>query len=218
MFLAICIRAILPPSIELMNISRVAQAVIKSAGAVALAASVGSTQAATFDFYYGNNVIATMTTSGSTTFVLEFVDAPAGPDTAFINDILMLNTGNATLANSTYTNVGLEDGTPAYNAAGFESGPWNWKVSFPTSNSPASNRFHEGESTEWKIENTQVSQWDFGQLHINAFLNGDSIKLAGCERGDESCTPEVTPVPEPGTLALLSLGVIGLRVLRRRRV
>jgi hypothetical protein len=198
-----------------MNISKVAQAVIKSAGAVALAASVGSTQAAVFDFYYGNSVVATMSTSGSTTFTLEFVYAPAGAGTSFINDILMLNTGNATLANSTFTNVGPEQGTAAYNAAGFEGGLWNWKVSFPMSNAPGTNRFLEGESTIWKIESTQISQWDFGSLHINAFLNGDSIKLDACERGDTSCTPTV---PEPGTLALLGLGLIGLAVHRRRRV
>ena len=196
-----------------MNLSKVAQAVIKSAGAVALAVSVGSTQAAVFDFYYGNNVVATMSTSGSTTFSLNFVYAPASPNTAFINDVLMLNTGNATLANSTFTNVGPELGTPAYNAAGFEGGPWNWKVSFPLSNSPGTNRFLEGDQTTWKIETTQVSQWDFGSLHINAFLNGNSIKLDGCERG-VSCTPTV---PEPGTLALLGIGLIGLAVHRRRR-
>jgi PEP-CTERM motif len=180
---------------------------------VALAVSVGSAQAAVFDFYYGNNVVATMSTSGSTTFNLNFVYAPASPNTAFINDVLMLNTGNATLANSTFTNVGPELGTAAYNASGFEGGPWNWKVSFPTSNGPGSNRFLEGELTTWKIETTTLSQWDFGSLHINAFLNGNSIKLDGCERG-VSCTPTV---PEPGTLALLGIGLIGLAVHRRRR-
>ena len=41
---------------------------------------------------------------------------------------------SATLANSTFTNLpgSSEVGKASYKAAGYEGGPWNWKISFPT--------------------------------------------------------------------------------------
>gem|GEM_PF-2334745 len=180
-----------------------------------LAAPIGSANAVAYNFYSGSDLVMTLTTSGTTTFQLNFLYAPAGAGTAFVNDVLMQNTGGATLGNSTFTNVGPEAGIASYNAGGYEGGPWNWKISFPTSNSPGTNRFLEGESTIWKIESTALSNWAFGQIHINAFLNGESIKLDACLDGTPGCNPP--QVPEPAALALLGLGLAGLGFARRRK-
>jgi hypothetical protein len=199
-----------------MKRSKIAELVVRLAATAAMIAPVGSAHAVAYNYYYGSDLVATMTTSANTTFQLDFIYAPAAPGAAFINDILLLNTGNATLGNSTFTNVGPEQGAASYNSAGFEGGPWNWRISFPTAGNAGSNRFIEGESSSWSITSTSMGDWDLSRLHINAFLNGDSVKLIGCEVGDTSCSPP-SEVPEPGMLALLGLGLAGLGFARRRK-
>ena len=148
-----------------------------------LTAPIGSANAVAYNFYSGSDLVMTLSTSGTTTFVLNFVYAPEGAGTSFVNNVLLQNTGGATLANSTFTSLGTQVGTASYKAGGYESGPWNWKISFPTAGSPGTNRFLEGESASWKIESTVLSDWAFGQTHINAFLDGKSIKLDACLDG-----------------------------------
>ena len=175
---------------------------------VASVAPLGSASAATFNFFYNTDLVATISTSGGTVFDMDFVYAPGG-SASFINDVFLYHP-TATLANSTFTNLGPE-------AASASFGPPNnggWIISFPTGNND--NRFIVGESTGWSIVTSDASGWDFGRLHINAFLNGNSIKLDACLDGDPNCTPERDPLPEPGTLALLGLGLIGLGASRRR--
>ena len=180
-----------------------------------LTAPIGSANTVAYNFYSGSDLVMTLTTSGATTFELNFVYSPEGAGTAFVNNILLQNTGGATLANSTFTNLGSEVGTASYKAGGYEGGPWNWKISFPTAGSPVTNRFVVGESHTWEIVSTKLSDWEFGQTHINAFLDGQSVKLDACPDGDPNCNP--TQVPEPGTLAILGLGLAGLGFARRRK-
>lgn len=180
-----------------------------------LSAPIGSANAVVYNFYSGSDLVMTLSTSGTTTFVLDFVYSPEGAGTAFVNNVLLQNSGGATLANSTFTNMGSEVGKASYRAGGYEGGPWNWKISFPTAGSPGTNRFVVGESHTWKIESTVLSDWAFGQTHINAFLDGQSVKLDACLDGDPNCNP--AEVPEPGTLALLGIGLVGLGVSRRRK-
>lgn len=199
-----------------MKRAMIAESVVRLAATAALIAPTGAAHAVAYNYYYGSDLVATITASADTTFQLDFIYAPAAPGTAFINDILLLNTGNATPANSVFTNLGLEQGTASYNSSGFEGGPWNWKLSFPTAGNPGSNRFLEGESSSWSITSTSIGEWDLSRLHINAFLNGGSVKLTGCEVGDTTCSPP-SEVPEPGMLVLLGLGLAGLGFTRRRK-
>lgn len=187
-----------------MTISTFKKAVAAAALAIGFA---GAADADIIDFSYGGNTVATLTTSGGTSFVLDFISAPDGGD-AFINDLFLVGPGGTfsaaagqdTFAVASYDSTGLGDGNA-----------FNWMLDFPQANNAS--RFTVGESFAWSIGGTDPDSWDTSLLHINAFLNGNSIKLDGCVRGTDRCTP----VPEPATLALLGIGLVGAGIARRRR-
>ncbi len=196
-----------------MKRTQLAKLLAKSAAAAAVACSMASAQAAIIDFRFGADVVATMTTSGSTDFLLNFTYAPATAGVAFINDLLL--TGPTT---GTFSHLSGEMGTACKTSSpgcAAEGTGATWKISWPTSGGPSSNRFLEGESSSFRIAPSDLTAWDFSRLHINAFLDGQSIKLTGCTRGDPACEPN--KIPEPGTLALLGLGLVGLAAASRRR-
>lgn len=185
---------------------------LKAAVAAALVAGAGAANALVVDFYSGADLIATMTTSGSTTFELDFVYAPGG-SASYIDYINLAGPGG------TFTNLGPQAATASYSAGGFtdQGSTFNWQIDFPNANNPGSDRFLVGDTASWSITTTDPEAWDFNLLHVNAFLNGNSIKLAGCERG-EDCIPTTT-IPEPSTYALMlaGLGVVGFMARRRQR-
>jgi hypothetical protein len=151
---------------------------------------------AVYDFFYGSDKVAVLTTTGNTAFTFTFLSAP---DTgAFINDIL-LDMGSGKFSNTT---AGATTPTYAFNEKGFEGTGMQTKISFPMRN--GLDRLTSGERASWTIEGAFDGP---ARVHVNAFINGDSVKLT-------------TPVPEPETyaMALVALGVLGaFRRLRRSK-
>jgi hypothetical protein len=169
-------------------------------------------------FYDNNNLVAKLTTSGNTDFRLDFLYAPASAGTAFINDLLLDYTGSLSdiigayhLGGDTADPVDFCKVGPGCSAEGTSA---DVKLSWATANSPS--RFQEGEWSNFRISTTDPTKWDFSRLHINAFLNGQSIKLTGQECVNGDCSPP-GQVSEPSSLALFGLALVGAGLATRRR-
>ncbi|HKX94685.1 MAG TPA: FxDxF family PEP-CTERM protein [Methylibium sp.] len=188
------------------------QSRLKALAAASLIATGGAANALIVDFYDGTDLIATMETSLGTVFELDFVAAPSSG--AFIDYINLAGPGGL------FLNLGSQAASASYSAGGFTDAgeTYNWRVDFPNSNGPGSDRFAVGDTATWTIAVTDPDAWDFNMLHVNAFLNGESIKLESCVRGAD-CVP-TTPIPEPSTYALMlaGLGIVGWMARRRRPV
>jgi hypothetical protein len=89
----------------------------------------------------------------------------------------------------------------------------------------AGNTFTAGESVTYQITSSGLTAADFNYLSLPANGNGpgpfyaathvQGIGVGGSNSGWISVT-QVTPVPEPGTFALMVCGLTGLLVMRRR--
>jgi hypothetical protein len=183
---------------------------LKPAFAAALLCAAGAASATSMSFFDGATEVATLSWFGSTDFALTFVTAPdAG---AFIKNVrfqgpggTFADTDSTTTSSAAFCPAGCVDAGTAY----------NWNVQFGTANNPG--RLTIGETATWSITVTDPDAFDIpGLVHINAYFNGESIKLEGCLTGSEGCGP-VPSIPEPQTYALMlaGLGILGFLAKRR---
>ncbi|MDE2366469.1 MAG: PEP-CTERM sorting domain-containing protein [Betaproteobacteria bacterium] len=153
-------------------------------------------------------------------------------DDAFISELLFSYGGTSTLTSASFSNFG---GTQAITAASFSINPpgkdagydFFLDLHYPTS---SANRFTDGEFSTWTISNVSVGDFvgpvpgsgpaSLALVHIQQVGAGpggaDSVKYVGSAGSNPAGLPE-NLIPEPGSLALISLGLLGLGTARRRK-
>lgn len=198
-----------------MTITKFFKKALAATFAVAAMASAPA-HALVVNFFNGSDLYATLTTTPATSFDLHFVGTGVAAG-SFINDLYMNgpnglffnNLGSQATASGTYNLNG-------YNGGGGGGNIYDWLIDFPQANN--SSRLTVGEHALFSIIITDPNSWTLDKLHINAFdAAGNSIKIDGCVAGSPGCGGTTTNVPEPASLALLGIGLLGLSFTARKR-
>lgn len=171
----------------------------------------------TGDMPQGTSPWATLTIqdSGANTVDMTLTHNAGSAQGQFISKLL-LNidpfASNLTLAHNSTKITGFGFGMDSFNDAG---GRFDMFVDFEVSNRDGgAHRLKPGESVSWQVMGNGLSEDDFlalsqGNLNVFALLHIQGINGEG--------SGKVAPVPEPGTLAAVGVGLAALVSRRLRR-
>jgi hypothetical protein len=152
-------------------------------------------------------------------------------DDAFISELLFSYAGASALTGASFSNFGgshlVTANDFAINPPGKDAGyDFYIGLDFPTKSSA---RFVNGESTSWTISNVLISDFtntvtgsgaaSIAMAHIQQVGAGsggnNSLKYIAGEGDSSPAEVPATEIPEPGSLALILFGLLGLVTLRR---